>query len=198
MIWRILGISEEIQKVMIADRSGSGVAAEIIKSSKQLGHLDKVGFTELFLTGSWYIWWERRFVHEGTVQNPTRSALSIASLAINYLRVTKKSAKVQSGWKKPPEDFVLLNVDASFNHTRSSGSTGAVLRDSAGSFVAATVNCFEHVLDAPMAEAMALREGMALAQMIGCSKLVIHLDCQEVVETMQQGGLSAMASAPIF
>ena len=45
---------------------------------------------------------------------------------------------------------------------------------------------------------MALREGMALAQMIGCSKLVIHLDCQEVVETMQQGGLSATASAPIF
>ena len=199
MIWRILGISEEIQKVMIADRSGSGVAAEIIKSSKQLGHLDKVGFAELFLTGSWYIWWERRrFVHEGTVQNPTRSALSIASLAIKYLRVTKKSAKVQSGWKKPPEDFVLLNVDASFNHTRSSGSTGAVLRDSAGSFVAAAVNCFEHVLDAPMAEAMALREGMALAQMIGCSKLVIHSDCQEVVQTMQQGGLSTMASAPIF
>jgi ribonuclease HI len=93
---------------------------------------------------------------------------------------------------------VLLNVDASFNHTRSSGSTGAVLRDSAGSFVAAAVNCFEHVLDAPMAEAMALREGMALAQMIGCSKLVIHSDCQEVVETMQQGGLSSTASAPIF
>jgi len=32
-IWRILGVSEEIQKAMRADRSGSGVVVEIIKSS---------------------------------------------------------------------------------------------------------------------------------------------------------------------
>jgi len=158
-----------------------------------------VGFAELILTGSWYLWWERRkFVHEGTVQNPTRSAVAIASLTINYLRATKKTVKVKSGWKKPPEDFLMLNVDASFNYIRSTGSTGAVLRDSAGSFVAAAANFFEHILDAPMAEAMALREGIALTQLIGCCKLVIHSNSQGVVETMQQGGSSATASAPIF
>ena len=82
------------------------MVAEIIKSSKQLGHLDQVGFAEMILTGSWYLWWEqRKFVHEGTVQNPTRSAVAIASLTINYLRATKKTVKVKSGWKKPPKRF---------------------------------------------------------------------------------------------
>jgi hypothetical protein len=48
------------------------------------------------------------------------------------------------------------------------------------------------VLDAPMAEAYALKEGLNLLNQIGCN------DCQEVVDTMMDGGFTASAAAPIF
>ena len=89
-------------------------------------------------------------------------------------------------------------MDASYNQDRGTGSTGAVIRDSSGSFIAAAARFIEHVLDAPMAEAMALREGLLLAQQIGCSRLMIQSDCLEVVETMKQDGISATASAPVY
>ena len=87
----------------------------------------------------------------------------------------------------------MLNVDASYNQDRGIGSTGAVIRDSSGSFIAAAARFIEHVQDAPMAEAMALREGLLLAQQIGCNRLMIQSDCLEVVETMKQDGISATA-----
>jgi len=44
-----------------------------------------------------------------------------------------------------------------------------------------------------MAEVIALREGLLLAQNIGCTQLIIQSDCVEVVETMMQDGFSATA-----
>ena len=111
-------------------------------------------------------------VHENTFQSPTRSAMSIVTLTMNYQKASA-STKVRVGWKKPPEDFLMLNVDASYNPDRGMGSTGAVIRDHTGSFVIAGARFFENILDAPMAETLALREGIILAQQIGCSKLLI-------------------------
>jgi ribonuclease HI len=48
------------------------------------------------------------------------------------------------------------------------------------------------VLDAQMAETYALREGLRLAQQLGCSTVIVKSDCLEV------GNFLAMASAPIF
>lgn len=52
--------------------------------------------------------------------------------------------------------------------------------------------------DAPTAEVLALKEGLLLAQHIGCNEFNIHSDCLEVVETMRQGGYSASVGAPIY
>jgi ribonuclease HI len=198
-IWRLMGILEEINRLINTNRSGSVLMADIVKTSKNVKHLNQVGLAELILTGGWYIWWERRkLVHGDTVQNPARAALSIATLTTNYQKAENKSSKVRVRWKKPPEDFLCLNVDASYNIERSTGSSGAVIRDARGSFIAAAAKYYEHVFDAHMAEAMALREGLTLAQQVGCSRLLIQSDCAEVVETIKQGGLSATASVPIY
>jgi len=91
--------------------------ADIIKQSKQIKHLNQVGLAELFLTGGWYVWWERRKqVHGDTVQNSAKSAMSIATLTTNYMKAEKKSIKIKTQWKRPPEDFLLLNVGASYNY----------------------------------------------------------------------------------
>lgn len=106
----------------------------------------------MILTGGWYIWWERRkFVHGESVQNPTRAGLSIATLTTNFQRSMKKKSKKEEGWRKPPEGKLLLNVDASYKPELGTGSTGAIIRDSSGSFIGARVCYFEHVADAAMA-----------------------------------------------
>ena len=61
----------------------------------------------------------------------------------------------------------MINVDGSFVETTGDGSTGAVIRDASGGFIAASYSYIFHVLDATMAEASALRDGLLLAQQIG-------------------------------
>ena len=110
----------------------------MINVLRPLRSLNQVGLAELILTGGWYIWWERRkYVHGETVQNPTRAAMSIATLTTNYQRAMKKKTRKPEGWKKPSEGKLLLNVDASYKSDRGTGSTGAIIRDSSGSFIAA-------------------------------------------------------------
>ena len=77
-----------------------------------------------------------------------------------------------------------------------------MIRDARGVFVAAAAKYYENVLDAHMAEAMALREGMLLAYQVGCRRLMIQSDCAEVVETivacLQQQVFLSTTNAPRF
>ena len=51
-IWRLLGISDEVHRLLQVDRSGSVILAEVIRYPKKLAHLNKVDLAELILTGS--------------------------------------------------------------------------------------------------------------------------------------------------
>jgi hypothetical protein len=53
-------------------------------------------------------------------------------------------------------------------------------------FIVAAYNYIAHVVDAPTVEVHALREGLLLAQHIGCSRIIIQSDCLEVAETMNK------------
>ena len=56
----------------------------------------------------------------------------------------------------------------------------------------------DYCADVLMAEALALKFGLNLAQRAGCNRLIINSDNLEVIETMQDGGQSAGAAAAIF
>jgi hypothetical protein len=60
---------------------------------------------------------------------------------------------LRHGWKKPREDFVKLNVDAGFDIDAGTGSTGSVLRDDRGQFLAASCRGLPFISDAATAEA---------------------------------------------
>jgi ribonuclease HI len=96
------------------------------------------------------------------------------------------------------EGKLMINIDAAFDVDSGRGATGVVIRDYTGHCIAASQLFLPHVVDAPMAEAYALREGLVLAQRIGCNSFSIQTDCAKVVETMQNGGFSATSSAAIF
>lgn len=129
-----------------------------------------MGLAGLVLTAGWYLWWERRqHVHGENVQQPARSAMSIAALTKNYKASMKKGSQLRQGWKKPPEGKVMVNVDAAFVEDGGRGSVGAIIRYCNGGVLAAAQSYESHLVDAPMAEAYALKEGVMLAQHIGCN-----------------------------
>uniref|UniRef100_A0A452Y2Q0 RNase H type-1 domain-containing protein n=1 Tax=Aegilops tauschii subsp. strangulata TaxID=200361 RepID=A0A452Y2Q0_AEGTS len=79
-----------------------------------------------------------------------------------------------------------------------SGSTGAILRDDMRIFMAASCGDIPFVEDAATAEARALRDGLLLANDLGCNKLYVEADCMEVIEVMQSGGNSLGPAAAIY
>jgi ribonuclease HI len=199
-IWSDLGLSELIESVMEVDRSGSVVIEEIIRRGDRVEAIGNIGLAEIVLIAGWYIWWERRqLVHGEKVQTTFRSAMSIRVLAMNYMKVLKKQdKKPEDRWKKPLEGLVMINIDAAFELDSGRGATGVVIRDYTGSCIAALQTFLPHVVDAQMAEAYALRDGLMLAQQIGVQNFVVQSDCVQVVETMRNGGFSATSSAAIY
>ena len=49
-----------------------------------------------------------------------------------------------------------------------------------------------------MAEALALKFGLSLAQGTGCNRIIINSDNMEVIETMNNGGRSSSIAAAVF
>jgi hypothetical protein len=131
--------------------------------------------SDLVTVGVWYIWWERRKVKHGeTVQDPRRSAQSIAALSLNLSRVKNNRVlpMVRHGWIKPPEGIVKLNVDAALDVASGEGGTGAVIRDHSGFFVAGGRWTLQHVEDVA-----SLRNGLLLAGEVGCNRILVESDC---------------------
>ena len=67
------------------------------------------------------------------------------------------------------------------------------LETQVGGFIAASMSFLSVVLDAPMAEAYALKEGLMLVQHIGCNRLIIQSDCME-----DNGGFTANSAAALY
>jgi len=136
-VWSSIGLGQKIADLLIVDRSGSIVLEEVIRGEELVQGLD-VGLAELILTGGWFLWWERRqIVHGESVQRPARSGLSIVSLTKNYKQAAGMVTQIRQGWRKPPEDFLMVNVDASYDENRDSGSTGVIIRDCSGDMIVA-------------------------------------------------------------
>jgi hypothetical protein len=91
----------------------------------------------------------------------------------------KKGAVINQGRRKPLEGYLMINVDGAFDETKGPRGSAAVIRDTGGAFIAAAHSFIPHVLDAPSAEAETLRDGLLLAQQIGCNCVEIQSDCMK-------------------
>jgi ribonuclease HI len=75
---------------------------------------------------------------------------------------------------------------------------GVIARDFTRKFIAASCKELHFVTDTMMEEAYALREGISMAQYLGCNNFIIQSDNVLVIETMLAGGFSSTSSATIF
>jgi ribonuclease HI len=109
-------------------------------------------------------------------------ALSIKAMVANCNRArTNKNGMIKKGWTKPPGGKVKLNTEAAVDLATRRASTGCIIRDSQGQFLAACRVEIEGVIDVTTAEAQAVRDGLRLVERIGCNNLIVETDCLEVV-----------------
>nr|DAD18952.1 TPA_asm: hypothetical protein HUJ06_020415 [Nelumbo nucifera] len=101
------------------------------------------------------------------------------------MSVSETNRSCNTFWVPPCAGVFKINVDRDFRQP-SSGSCGVVIRDHTGFCVAA---CYGpvFVVSALQAEAIAVRQGLDLAKVVGLSFCVIESDCQEIVNAFQKG-----------
>lgn len=177
-----------MQDARDSDRAGPAGLNFFLGASFRSGS-PPVGFKEFVATACWHLWWERRkIVHEEPVQPPVRSALAIRVLVSNFVAAVPGNA---------PQDWVKLNIDASFDADGLCGTVGAVIRDHHANFVAAINWRLDFVAD-EVAEAHAVRVGLEFALLAGCSRISISSDSSAVVDALSAGHQPYGAAAAIY
>jgi ribonuclease HI len=184
-IWQALDLNTFIDGVSQLDRSGSVVLELIIRrEDNTMPGFQNINLKELVLTTCWYLWWTRhRLTHDQSIPPLSKRKLSILAMVANSEKACgKKKQRSDVKWIKPDPRQVKLNVDAAFHDESKTGSIGAIIRDYLGNFVAAWVKYFSNVASATMAEAYAMKEGLALARDLGCNRIIAELDSIDVIE----------------
>ena len=92
-------------------------------------------------------------------------------------------------WIPPPRGIMKVNVDAAISKNSCIATMATIARDEGGSFHGALVLVTEGVSSPEMAEAMAYREGLALAKDLALQKVRIATGCGNVVRSIQGPGM---------
>ncbi|KAL6199839.1 hypothetical protein ACLB2K_029621 [Fragaria x ananassa] len=105
--------------------------------------------------------------------------------SLNEFRlVTLKHVNMKAGgsekWKPPTIGTVKINVDASFFQNTNIGSSGFVVRDSDGRFLAGGGQSYKGVISAEHVEALACKQAVQFAIMHHFVPAVIETDAQGV------------------
>jgi hypothetical protein len=104
-------------------------------------------------------------------------------------RKVPKPPHVKTCWKKPGQNVLKINVDASFREVEMHGSTGLVVRDHEGELILAQALWYPHAASPMAMEALAIRDAVQLAVERGYHMVVFESDAQEVVKLMKESGI---------
>jgi ribonuclease HI len=108
--------------------------------------------------------------------------MSILSIIANAVKVNSKGGVARQRWCKHDPRHLKINVDGSFHSDSHAGSIGAVVQDYKGEFIAASTVFLPHVLSPAVAEAMAMREGLSLANHMVCTNVIMESDSSETID----------------
>lgn len=139
---------------------------------------------------AWYLWTSRNGTRNG---DPMRSPQSVATQALAYAEMielhlfkpeasTRRDTSSAPRWSPPPEGSVFINTDAAiFSSSRQMG-VGVVIRNHLGEFVAACSELLNEVTAPEIAEALAVRCALSLADDEGFGKVQVVSDCLSVIQ----------------
>jgi len=151
----------------------------------------------------WAIWYARRkAIHESVFQSPlsTHSFIQrfMADLSVvQTQRHCPDSSKQRTGpslpaqcglaWCAPPLSVVKINVDAGLAKNGGKVAAAAIARNTAGDFLGASVLVLKGLKEPEIVEAIACREGLALAQDIQVTRVRLACDNANVISSINQG-----------
>lgn len=83
-------------------------------------------------------------------------------------RLYYTSSRPHTQWPPPSESWYKINTDGAFDIKTQTGNGGVIIRDHRGEVLAAEARYYGYISDSLSAEALATRDGLFLAQTIGC------------------------------
>ncbi|XP_065623699.1 uncharacterized protein LOC136065014 [Quercus suber] len=150
---------------------------------------------ESFLITAWLIWLNRnQIVHDSYSSLPHQIWGSAIRLAADYKgaissTITPKSQA--SSWTPPPPGYYKINVDGASSEDGRPSSIGVIIHDSNGRVMAAMCKLLQACHPIEAVEAIAIENGILLAQEIQVSKIIIESDALNIVQAInskQLGG----------
>ena len=160
-----------------------------------LRHEDLVRLTVVM----WAIWYARRkVIHEEMFQSPLSTHNFIERFLSDLETTTPTEVKQRQGerirsqvtrWIPPPRGVLKVNIDAALSKNSDIAAMAAMARDETGIFLGASALVVEGITSPEVAEAMACREGLALASDLDLQKIRISTDCVNVVKNIYGQGM---------
>ena len=131
--------------------------------------------------------------HEKCTQvtkNSTHKKLhTLSCTTVNVSLAPPLPARVRK-WLPPLESFVKINSDGAVSRA-GHGAVSAICRDEHGKYVGASSRVFAGFSDPASLEALVCSEALSLAEDLGERRLVVALDCAEIVASIQSGSAGA-------
>jgi hypothetical protein len=151
------------------------------------------------ITIMWAIWTSRNNItHDRAGLNPVQSMKRMRD-DLALLEIPRHQALILPGygWRPPDDTWVKINTDAGVSVEDRKSGAGGIVRNPSG-FVAAWSKPLPGITNPLIAEAMALREGVFFAKLRGFPRVIIEVDCLEIVNLWNSHAGSRAVVAPIL
>jgi ribonuclease HI len=138
-------------------------------------------------TTLWSIWHARRkAIQEQVFQSPVSTIVFMERYFEDLKqckpapdkRASASHASTASGWLPPPPGIPKINMDAMVGKGESRGAVAAVARSATRQYLGASAMVFPGKSTPETLEALACREGLALARDIHACKVCVASDCK--------------------
>jgi ribonuclease HI len=107
------------------------------------------------------------------------------SNSVTLAPLDNRYATNKTCWQPPPEGWIKINIDASFNAGSSLRGAGAVARDCKGKVILAACSPIQKCGDAEQAEAIAAMRGLKLLEGMGHDRILLESDYTAVVAALR-------------
>ncbi|XP_071680949.1 uncharacterized protein [Lolium perenne] len=166
-------------KYPVCNRLNEDGGHAFLKCKKELWNCDEA--TQVRSVTLMWEWWNQRNKANTDKDSPDPNVVCshVERLLIDFMSLWKleKPAKPPNThkWSKPPNDYVKINFDSSFNVVFVDGGWGFVIRDQEGFFVAAGVGKSKNPGSALQSEVVACLAAINGACRVGASQVSSNL-----------------------
>ena len=122
----------------------------------------------------------------------------VESLVCLSAKSDRSFARPKEKWRPPIDGRVKVNTDGAFVEGARHGSGASVIRDHRGFVRAAQARWLGTVGDALMAEAIATRDGLVLAQEMEYLHVILESDCSVLVAALKTTAIDRSSIADLW